>query len=52
MSGWASADTKNFNVYRESEGDTLLQGVLRFQAGVQLRAAEDVVWYADQTLVP
>jgi len=51
MSGWASADTKNFNVYKESEGDTLLQGVLRFQAGVQLRAAEDVVWYADQTLV-
>lgn len=51
MGAWASADAENFNVYKESEGDQLLQGILRFQAGVQLRAGEDVIWYADQLLV-
>lgn len=51
MSGWAKADVENFNVYKESEGDQLLQGILRFQAGVQLRASEDVVWFAPQALV-
>lgn len=51
MGGWAAADATNFIVYKETEGDTVLQGVLRFQAGIELRAAEDVIWYASQALV-
>lgn len=52
MGTWLEADFDSLNIYLESPGDQLVQGVLRFQVGVQLRAAEDVVWYASDVLVP
>ncbi len=51
MSAWVSGDEKNFNVYKESEGDQLFQGILRFQAGVQLRDGGDTLWYADASVI-